>query len=134
MHRSIEQLQRSRDYADSKLAEADPGIFEQLRNSVIHCFEVTYEISHKMLKRYLKASTANPGEVDAMTFQDLIRSGSERQLLRSDWKRWKEYRQARTDISHAYDADKAASVYAIAPEFLQEAQHLYGQMTRRDGR
>lgn len=121
-------------YATSNTAKTDPGLFEQLRNSVIQCFEFTYELSHKMLKRYLEETTANPEEFDLSTFQNLIRTGNEKDLLRSNWLRWKDYRQARTNSSHAYDGEKAELVYAIAPDFLEEARYLYKQLTERSAR
>ena len=55
-----------------------------VRDACIQRFEFTYELAHKMLKRFLEATSANPDEFDNMTFQDLIRSGNERGLLRSD--------------------------------------------------
>jgi len=131
---AISQLERSLQYATSDAARVDPGLFEQLRNSVIQCFEFTYELSHKMLKRYLEETAANPEEFDLSTFQNLIRSGNEKGLLRSDWLRWKDYRQARTNSSHAYDGVKAEQVYAIAPDFLEEARHLYKQLLERSAR
>jgi nucleotidyltransferase substrate binding protein (TIGR01987 family) len=128
---AISQLVKSLQYATSPMAQRDPGLFEQLRNSAIQCFEFTYELSHKMLKRYLEETAANPEEIDLSTFQNLVRSGNEKGLLRSDWSRWKSYRQARTDSSHTYDEEKAASVYQVAPDFLIEAKHLYQQLLDR---
>jgi nucleotidyltransferase substrate binding protein (TIGR01987 family) len=95
-----------------------------LRDGCIQRFEFTYELSHKMLKRFLEATSANPAEFDAMSFPDLIRSGSERGLLRSDWSHWKDYRKARSISSHTYDENKAREVFAIFPDFLDEAEHL----------
>lgn len=131
LHNAINQLEKSLKYANSSLARNDVELFEQLRNSVIQCFEFTYELSHKMLKRYLEATAASPDEIDLATFQNLIRSGNEAGLLRSDWLRWRIYRQARTDSSHTYDENKAAAVYAIAPDFLDEAKFLYDQLVQR---
>jgi len=128
---AIVQLEKRLEYANSPMARQDHGLFEQLRNSVIQCFEFTYELSHKMLKRYLEATVANPEEIDIGTFQNLIRTGNEKQLLRSDWSRWKEYRQARTNSSHTYDEEKAEAVYQIAPDFLLEARYLYRQLKER---
>ena len=95
-----------------------------VRDACIQRFEFTYEVSHKMLRRYLEATSANPAEFDAMSFQDLIRTGSERGLLLSDWSRWKVFRTARSITSHTYDETKAREVFAIIPEFLAEASHL----------
>ena len=128
---AISQLEKSLEYANSPMAKADSGLFEQLRNSVIQCFEFTYELSHKMLKRYLEETAANPEEIDVSTFQTLIRTGNEKGLLRSDWLRWKEYRQARTNSSYTYAEDKAEAVYGFASDFLQEARYLYQQLMER---
>ena len=133
LNKAITQLETSLQYANSPLAETDPGLFEQLRNSVIQCYEFTYELSHKMLRRALAETAADPEQIKTMTFADLIRTGNEQKLLRSDWSRWKRYRQARTDSSHTYDEGKAKGVYEIAPDFLEEAQFLYQQLLNRSG-
>ncbi len=128
---AIGQLEKSLKYANSELAKSDPGLREQLRNSVIQCFEFTYELSHKMLKRYLESTAASPEEVDLSTFQNLVRTGNEKGLLRSDWSKWRGYRQARTDSSHTYDEDKAEAVFDIAPDFLDEARYLLKELETR---
>ncbi len=128
---AIAQLEKSLAYAHSPAALADAGLREQLRNSVIQCFEFTYELSWKMLKRHLEATEASPAELDLATFQSLIRLGNERGLLRSDWSAWKTYRQARTDSNHTYDAAKAEAVFAVAPQFLQEAKALLQRLLAR---
>lgn len=48
-----------------------------IRDGLIQRFELTYEIAHRTLKRYLESVSASPEEYDAMPFQDLIRSGNE---------------------------------------------------------
>lgn len=133
LNKAIQQLETSLSYATSEIAKNDAGLFEQLRNSVIQCFEFTYELSHKMLRRHLEASAASPEEIDVSSFQNIVRAGNEKGLLRSDWPRWKAYRQARTDSSHAYDEAKAQAVYEIAPDFLDEARFLYTQLMNRSG-
>ena len=130
---AIAQLEKSLKFSTSPLAKADSDLFEQLRNSVIQCFEFTYELSHKMLKRHLKEQSASPDDIEQSTFADMIRTGNEKKLLRSDWSRWKVYRQARTNSSHTYDENKAIAVYQIAPEFLAEAQYLYQQLVNKHG-
>lgn len=131
LSRAIGQLEKSLIYANSDLAKSDPGLKEQLRNSVIQCFEFTYELSHKMLKRYIESTAASPDEVDLGTFQNLVRTGNEKGLLRSDWSKWRTYRQARNDSSHAYDEDKAEAVFEIAPDFLDEARYLLIELESR---
>ena len=96
----------------------------QIRDGLIQRFEFTYEISHKMLKRFLEYTSANPAEFDGMTFQDLIRTANERHLLLGDWQSWKKYRDMRSRTSHTYDEETAILVVAGIPAFLAEAQYL----------
>lgn len=127
---------RSLEAAIARLAEAldankrDPGN-AFIRDSVVQRFEFTYEMSHKMLRRYLDMTSPDPEEVARMSFQDLIRTGSEQGLLRSDWERWRQWRQARGITSHTYDEAKARQVISVLPEFLEEARHLCGQLRER---
>ena len=131
---AIGQLEKSLGYAHSDIAVKDAGLREQLRNSVIQCFEFTYELSHKMLKRYLEETVASPEEIDLSSFQNQIRMGNERGLLRSDWSKWRTYRQARTDSSHTYDEEKAEAVFQVAHDFLDEARHLYQELSTRSNK
>jgi hypothetical protein len=39
---------------------------EQIRDGLIQRFEFTYELSHKMLRRYLKAIAASPDEIERL--------------------------------------------------------------------
>ncbi|SRR5271157_818807 len=125
----IGALEKAVSSLEAALARHDqtPGD-DMIRDACIQRFEFTYELSHKMLKRYLEATSANPDEIDNLSFQDLIRTGSERGLLLSDWSRWKDYRTARSTTSHTYDEDKAREVFAIVPEFLREARYLRDQL------
>ena len=96
----------------------------QIRDGLIQRFEFTYEISHKMLKRYLESISPNPQQYDGMPFQDLIRSGNEHGLLRGDWEDWKRYRNMRAKTSHTYDEHSAHEVVDEIPRFLEEVRSL----------
>ncbi|KJV29126.1 nucleotidyltransferase substrate binding protein [Luteibacter yeojuensis] len=101
---------------------------DQIRDGLIQRFEYTYEISHKMLKRFLEKTSANPAEFDGMTFQDLIRTGNERGLLLGDWPAWRNYRDMRGRTSHTYAEAVALQVVGGIPDFLAEARHLLGSL------
>lgn len=103
----------------------------QIRDGLIQRFEFTYEISHKMLKRYLEMASATPEQFDGMPFQDVIRSGNEQGLLLSDWPRWRTFRDMRSKTSHTYDEAKALEVVTEIPAFLQEARFLCDQLKAR---
>lgn len=104
----------------------------QIRDGLIQRFEFTYELSHKMLKRFLESTSASPANIDEMAFQDLIRTGNEQGLLLSDWARWKKYREMRSRTNHTYDESVALLVVAEIPAFLQEARFLNAQLHARN--
>lgn len=128
---AISQLEQSLAYYHSPLVQQDSGLVLQLRAASIQAFEYTYELSWKMLKRYLEVTEPNPYEIDEMTFADLIRTGCERNLLLSDLDTWKIYRHERSITSHTYDQQKAEEVFKNIPSFLQEAKYLLAQFKSR---
>ncbi len=104
---------------------------EQLRDGLIQRFELTYELSHRMLRRYLRLIAASPDIHGQMPFQDLIRTANEQGMLRGDWPAWRRYRDMRARTSHTYAATIAAQVVAGIPDFLAEATFLLDQLQQR---
>ncbi len=66
-----------------------------------------------------------------MSFQNLIRTVAERNLLSNGWDVWKDYRHARNATSHTYNETKAKEVYAVIPQFLKEANDLLAELKNR---
>jgi nucleotidyltransferase substrate binding protein (TIGR01987 family) len=110
--------------------ERDPAD-EQIRDGLIQRFEFTYELSHKMLRRYHKETVASPDDIDRMPFADLVRTANAQGLLRSDWPVWRRFREMRARTSHTYDAKVASQVTSAIPKFLEEAEHFYAELQRR---
>lgn len=131
LEKAIKQLEESLRYYHSEIVQADPGLVLQLRAATIQAFEFTYELSWKMLKRFLELTEPNPQEIDSLSFADLIRIGNEKGLLLSDLRVWKVYRNEHSIISHTYDEEKAAMVFAQVPQFLKEAQYFLAQLKQR---
>lgn len=103
----------------------------QIRDGLIHRLKFTFEISRKMLKRYLEFAAATPAQYDEMAFPDLIRSGNEQGLLRGTWPDWKHYRDMRAKTSHSYNENVALEVVANIPAFLAEASELRDRIKAR---
>ena len=104
----------------------------QIRDGLIQRYEFTYEISHKMLKRHLEMTAANPEAFDALPFADLIRTGNEQSLLKSDWSAWKVFREMRAKTSHTYDEDIAQTVVQVIPAFIEEIEFLVKRLEQRN--
>lgn len=103
----------------------------QIRDGLVQRFEFTYEISHKMLKRFLEQTAASPEQFDQMPFADLIRTANEQGLLLGDWPVWRGYRDMRSKTSHTYDEDIALQVVTGIPDFLAEVQFLATKLAQR---
>ena len=104
---------------------------EQLRDGLIQRFEYTYELCHRMLRRFIQQAAASPEEVDRMAFPHLIRTANQQGLLLGDWPAWHRYRDARARTSHTYRAETAQQVAAGIPAFLTEAEYLRDQLRSR---
>jgi nucleotidyltransferase substrate binding protein (TIGR01987 family) len=105
-----------------------------VRDGLVQRFEFTYELSHKMLRRFLEAASANPVEFDKADFQCLIRTANEQGLLLGAWPQWRVYRDMRSKTSHTYDEEVAIKIVAGIPAFLQEAQFLLDRLEQRQKR
>jgi nucleotidyltransferase substrate binding protein (TIGR01987 family) len=102
-----------------------------IRDGLVQRFEFTYEISHKLLRRYLAANTASPELISGMNFADIIRVGNEIGLLLGNWPRWKTFRDMRARTIHSYDEAVALDVVAGIPAFLDEARYLRDRLSER---
>lgn len=126
----ISPLEKAIDRLDEGLKRYRQDVTDlQIRDGLVQRFEFTYELSHKLLKRYLKYASATPEQYDTMPFQDLIRSANEQGLLRGDWPAWRTYREMRGRTSH--DEEVALQVVAGIPDFLEETCHLRDQLRAR---
>ena len=94
-----------------------------VRDSVIQRFEYTFELSHKILRRFLSEAESGRTEIQEMLFNDLIRLGCKRGLLLNDLETWDKYRKARNLTSHNYDEFNAENIIVIIPFFLEEVDY-----------
>ena len=104
---------------------------DQLRDGLIQRFEFTYELCHRMLRRFIRERAASPEDVDRMAFQDLIRTANQQGLLLGDWPAWHRYRDSRAKTSHAYQSKIARDVAETIPGFLAEAKYLRDELRKR---
>jgi nucleotidyltransferase substrate binding protein (TIGR01987 family) len=94
---------------------------EFVRDSCIQRFEYCYDLSTKMMKRYLAMIAESPGEIKSMTFQNLVREAYTKGISKNSWDRWWEYRDNRNKTSHGYDEKIAIEVVEKIGDFYQEA-------------
>jgi nucleotidyltransferase substrate binding protein (TIGR01987 family) len=99
-------------YDSSQITHLPKIIQEAIKEAVIQNFEVTYELSWKMMKRWLERNFGNE-YVDGVNRRELFRLASE-SLLISDVDKWMVYHKARNETSHTYDAITAEEVFVLA--------------------
>lgn len=132
LQNAISQLEEALDLYGSELAKSDPRLKRHLGAAVIQAFKFTYELSFKMLKRYLKSVSANPAEFDEMSFNDVIREAFKRSLVQTELSVWREYRCNRGTANHTYDEKKAQEVINDVPIFFQEACYLLTRLQEKN--
>ena len=100
-------------------------------DSVIKRFELSYELSIRSLRRFLRDYEVSGAEIEDMSFQGIVRRGEKDGLLQTGWPNWKDFRDARNKTVHTYREEKAREVAAEATVFIVEAEFLLDQLKRR---
>ncbi len=131
LQKAIAQLDGAIKLLQSDRSKKEPDLAVHLQAGAIQAFEFTYELSFKMLKRFLQETEPNPSEISLLTFRDIIRLGYERELLGAELSEWESFRKNRGTTSHTYDQRKAEEVLSGIPDFLAEAHHLLQTITSR---
>ena len=132
LENAVAQLQEALELYDSDIVRQYPETRNHFRAAAIQAFEFTYELGIAIIKRYLKEVSANPSQVDQLSFRNLMRRAAQHDLLLAEPNHWEDYRAARGSTSHAYNEALAAWVFQGIPEFLDEARYLLKQLQERN--
>lgn len=109
------------------LQNAEPASldYEVYRNAVVKSFELTLEISGKLLRRALKSYDSRPRAVDELNFKDVFRHAARHSLVESAAvTRWFSYRDNRNNTAHDYGIGFADETLVLLPSFLEDARAL----------
>ena len=120
---SLDSVERYRDSLPEELRET-------LRSGIIQNFEVAYELSWKMMKRWLEQNLS-PDIADGVPRRELYRLAVESRLI-DDVERWMVFHRARNESSHTYDFRVAESVERAARPFLDGARLLLQRLKARN--
>ncbi len=129
LEKALAQLETCLDYCASAEAQHDAKLADVFRSAAIQAFEFTYELSHKVLRRYLEATEASP-PADRWSFPELVRIAYDRGIVSGPWRDWAEYRRLRALTSHTYDAGYAGQVFEAIPAFRDEARFMLAAMAK----
>ncbi len=99
-----------------------------IRDSVIQRFEFTYSLVLKTLKKYFMRNAFLTEDLNQMTFNELVRTANQLNLLKSNLEKWAKFREMRNLTSHTYDEEVALKVIKIIPDFYEEVLFLIKQL------
>jgi nucleotidyltransferase substrate binding protein (TIGR01987 family) len=123
-------LERSIRAASTFEATLPAEIKETVRSGIIQNFEVAYELSWKMMKRWLETNISSES-VDGVTRRELFRQAAESRLI-DDVNLWMTFHAARNETSHTYDNSTAEEVSQSAKHFVAAAQSLLTSLRARN--
>ena len=123
-------LERSVNAATKVEATLPPELKETVRSGIIQNFEVAYELSWKMMKRWIETNIS-AGSVDGVTRRELFRQAAENRLI-DDVDLWMSFHAARNETSHTYDNETAEEVSDSAEHFVAAAQSLLTSLRTRN--
>ena len=115
---------------DARMGELTEVERNGIRSGVIQNFEVTYELSWKLMARWLR-TYVGPEVADGVTRRQLFRLAAEHRLI-PDVDLWMQHHEARNVTAHIYDQAKAALVYSATREFVHDAQLLLAALEARN--
>lgn len=98
---------------------------EVFRNAVMKGFELTQEISFKLLRRVVKGYGVPALRVESMYVKDLLREAAGHTLITPEAvERWYDYRDSRNESAHDYDLGSVNEIFELLPDYLQDVREL----------
>ena len=130
LKKAIGALGRSLRVAEEQAGGDDVDLLETLRAGVVQNFEVAYEQTWKMMKRWLEMNVGAV-EVDGVTRRQLFRLCHENRLI-DDVDEWMDFHKSRNETSPTYNQSTAENVFKVAGEFLPAASDVLSRIAARN--
>ncbi|MCG8607524.1 nucleotidyltransferase substrate binding protein [bacterium] len=107
--------------------------YEIYRNAAVKGFELTLEISGKLLKKAIRPFFATPKAADRLTFKNIFRQAAKYDFLSvEEVERWFAYRDNRNVTTHDYGVGFAEETMVLLPDFVTDAKKLREKLGRAD--
>jgi nucleotidyltransferase substrate binding protein (TIGR01987 family) len=129
LNRCIQTLERSLD----ALGKSEAGSIERevFRNATVKGFELTLELSGRLLRKALKPFFATSAAVDGLVFKDVFRHAAKHGIIGIDEvERWFKYRDNRNNTAHDYGVGFAEETMKLLPGFIADARRLMDKIAQ----
>ncbi|MCY3768720.1 MAG: nucleotidyltransferase substrate binding protein [Gammaproteobacteria bacterium] len=124
---SLKRLEEQYDNHHELNSALPEFILEAIAESVTRRFKFCYDCLWKTLKRHLVEKLGYPDPPNSP--KPLFRIAHENGLLPSPVEQWLQYADARTNLLHDCDGEKAKACLLLMPGFIDDAIDLYQTMT-----
>ena len=118
-------LKRALATLEEALAAPDSGF---VRDSIVKRFEYTYEVSWKMMQRFLKRREDDIPPTRRELFREAARLG-----LIDDPRTWFTFHENRNKTAHAYSEAAAREVITMARQLAPAAAYLIAALEKSNG-
>jgi nucleotidyltransferase substrate binding protein (TIGR01987 family) len=119
----LEVLEYSYDALNK--ANKNSTSYKVFRNAALKGFELTLEVTSKLLKKALKPFFASSKAVDRLTFKEVFRNAAKHGLITIEGtERWFDYRDNRNTTTHDYDEDAAEEALALIAPFINDVKTI----------
>ena len=102
-------------------------------DSVVKRFELTFEVSRKLLRRFLIDIEPKNAKIPPERLHEFVALGNAENLLLGTWAEWKLLHEARNETVHGYREEKAREVAAMAEPLFAEVTVLLKNLKERTG-
>ncbi len=131
LEKAIVALEKGIEIYNKKNIEVqDEEEIEIIKSGIIQNFEVAYEISWKLMKKWLSENIGTTA-VDGISRKELFRIAAQNKLI-DDIEKWFVFHEARNLTSHDYDGIKAEDVFIEALAFPQYSRKLEERLEEKD--
>jgi nucleotidyltransferase substrate binding protein (TIGR01987 family) len=113
--------------ANEMVQKADPETidYDIYRAACVKEFEISLELSGKLLKKVLKRYFHSSKAVDELSFKDIFRHAVLHNIIIADaGERWLKYRDNRNTTAHDYGPNFAQETLSLLPSFIGDAADL----------
>ncbi|MCY4524887.1 MAG: nucleotidyltransferase substrate binding protein [Halobacteriovoraceae bacterium] len=107
----------------------DFGLALEGGKNILEEFTALYDLCLKMIQQYLEESSINPGEIELLEFNQIIRNAYAMAIISEELATWKSYQNYRDHIVSKRKTDEDSM--KIMRGFLHEAGYLASQLKER---
>ncbi|MEA1938620.1 MAG: HI0074 family nucleotidyltransferase substrate-binding subunit [Pseudomonadota bacterium] len=127
LERALTRLEKNLAQLNGTDKSGNPDMYDSLRAGAIKHFEIVYELSWKMIRKWLLMYRKSDNGEEIITKRDFMRIAADNGLILSP-DSWDDYREARNASSHTYNETGSDRIVLKACDLVRDARYLIGRL------